>query len=393
MPAGPCCTDANHKYRGETGATFISRRAPLSTFALHQSSVPKLLHQSWKTNELPLKFEKWSTVCREKHRDWEWVLWTNEDNLNLVKKYFPWLEETYLELLGEIYRADFSRNLYMYMFGGVYIDLNTDCLRPTSAAFEAFDIPNAENTTAGAEGEQINQFAIFRRMGTDESFENSIPNAWMASSPGHHEHGSKGLNRSSIVNKETILFTRFEKVLKEHLQEGPRDSTLLLDLERMLMRMERGKQKPLKFKDAVGRKFSFPFHLARTWKGMEDIIKQAFLDVDVIGPHVIERRYDLIGPSGEIILPQAWEDIVEPDMAITMHMWPMPEPEPEPPKNSSDDDDDDGDDDGDGDDQSSRSASPTLVDQDGPSPLESKSKKGRHWRIFKRWSNSASKEK
>lgn len=83
-----------------------------------QSSVPKLLHQSWKTNELPLKFEKWSTVCREKHRDWEWVLWTNEDNLNLVKKYFPWLEETFLELLGEIYRADFSRNLYMYMFGG-----------------------------------------------------------------------------------------------------------------------------------------------------------------------------------------------------------------------------------------------------------------------------------
>jgi hypothetical protein len=63
-------------------------------------------------------------------------------------------------------------------------------------------------------------------------------------------------------------------------------------------------------------------------------------------------------------------------MAITMHMWPMP-PEPEPPKNSSDDDDDDYDDY----DQSSRSASPTLVDQDGPSPLESKSEKGRHWRM------------
>lgn len=82
------------------------------------SSIPKLLHQSWKTNELPEKFEKWSKVCREKHHDWEWVLWTNEDNLNLVKKYFPWLEETYLALPGEIYRADFSRNLYMYIFGG-----------------------------------------------------------------------------------------------------------------------------------------------------------------------------------------------------------------------------------------------------------------------------------
>lgn len=81
-------------------------------------SIPKLLHQSWKTNELPAKFDKWSRVCREKHQDWEWVLWTNDDNLNLVRKYFPWLLEEYLALPGEIYRADLSRNLYMYMFGG-----------------------------------------------------------------------------------------------------------------------------------------------------------------------------------------------------------------------------------------------------------------------------------
>ncbi|OBT81368.1 hypothetical protein VE02_10230 [Pseudogymnoascus sp. 03VT05] len=106
----------------------------------------------------------------------EWVLWTNDDTLNLVRKYFPWLEEAYLELPGKIYRADFSRNLYMYIFGGVYADLDTDCLRPTSAVFEAFDIPNVENTTAGADGNHINQFAVFGRMGTNENFDNSIPN-------------------------------------------------------------------------------------------------------------------------------------------------------------------------------------------------------------------------
>lgn len=86
--------------------------------AFDHSSIPKLLHQSWKTTDLPAKFDKWSRVCREKHQDWEWVLWTNEDNLNLVRKYFPWLLEEYLALPGDIYRADFSRNLYMYMFGG-----------------------------------------------------------------------------------------------------------------------------------------------------------------------------------------------------------------------------------------------------------------------------------
>ncbi|OKL60839.1 hypothetical protein UA08_03936 [Talaromyces atroroseus] len=92
------------------------------------------------------------------------------------------------------------------------------------------------------------------------------------------------------------------------------------------------KKKPIKFKDAVGRKFSFPFHLCSTWQGMEELIRQAFLHVEVIGPHVAEGHYDLVGPNGDIILPQVWETVVEPDWTVTMHMWPIPEPkEPDPP--------------------------------------------------------------
>ncbi|KAF6827421.1 kinetoplast-associated protein kap [Colletotrichum plurivorum] len=88
---------------------------------------------------------------------------------------------------------------------------------------------------------------------------------------------------------------------------------------------------PIKFKDAVGRKFSFPFHICATWGGMEELIKQAFLHVDVIGPHVQEGHYDLIGPNGEIILPQVWEKVVEPDWTIEMRMWPMDKPPQQPP--------------------------------------------------------------
>ncbi|UJO16681.1 uncharacterized protein CLAFUR5_04918 [Fulvia fulva] len=82
---------------------------------------------------------------------------------------------------------------------------------------------------------------------------------------------------------------------------------------------------PIKFKDAVGRKFSFPWHLCKSWKGMEGLIKQAFLHVDVIGDHVHQGHYDLTGPDGEIILPQVWDTMVQPDWEITMHLWPMEE--------------------------------------------------------------------
>ena len=56
---------------------------------------------------------------------------------------------------------------------------------------------------------------------------------------------------------------------------------------------------------------------------MEELIKQAFVHVDVFGPHVQAGHYDLIGPNGEIILPAIWEQVIEPDWSVQMHMWPM----------------------------------------------------------------------
>ncbi|KAI5811534.1 hypothetical protein DFH27DRAFT_474771, partial [Peziza echinospora] len=72
------------------------------------------------------------------------------------------------------------------------------------------------------------------------------------------------------------------------------------------------KKKPLKFRDAVGRKFSFPFELCNTWEKMELLIKQAFKHVEIIGLHVEEGHYDLCGPNGEIILPSIWDAVIEP---------------------------------------------------------------------------------
>ncbi|SMR54998.1 unnamed protein product [Zymoseptoria tritici ST99CH_1A5] len=82
---------------------------------------------------------------------------------------------------------------------------------------------------------------------------------------------------------------------------------------------------PIKFKDAIGRKFSFPFALCKTWQGMEKLIKQAFMHIDQIGDQVHAGHYDLTGPDGEIILPQVWDTVIQPDWEITMHMWPVEE--------------------------------------------------------------------
>ncbi|KAK1986193.1 hypothetical protein LZ30DRAFT_685580 [Colletotrichum cereale] len=82
----------------------------------------------------------------------------------------------------------------------------------------------------------------------------------------------------------------------------------------------------IKFKDALGRKFRFPYEMAKNWSDMEDLIKQAFIHIDVIGPHVQEGHYDLISPEGDIILPATWRHFVQPGWAVEMRMWPMDRP-------------------------------------------------------------------
>ncbi|OAP62352.1 hypothetical protein AYL99_04555 [Fonsecaea erecta] len=176
----------SHKKQAKTLSPVDLLKRPISR---DLQTIPKLIHQSWSSTELPGKFERWSSTCREQHPDWEWVLWTDEDNEELVRTHFPWLLKTYLGLPSVIYRADLVRNLYMYMFGGVYSDLDVECLRPVDELFNQYNVTTAPHGKPKPQSAQnmlkSGRKAFFGRMGTDHGSSNSIPNAWMASTPGH----------------------------------------------------------------------------------------------------------------------------------------------------------------------------------------------------------------
>jgi hypothetical protein len=58
-------------------------------------------------------------VCyREMHPGWEYRLWTDAENRELVQEHYPWLLDTYDRLPENIMRADTARILYMHQFGG-----------------------------------------------------------------------------------------------------------------------------------------------------------------------------------------------------------------------------------------------------------------------------------
>ncbi|KAK4221806.1 hypothetical protein QBC38DRAFT_402718 [Podospora fimiseda] len=82
---------------------------------------------------------------------------------------------------------------------------------------------------------------------------------------------------------------------------------------------------PVYFKDAVGRKFKFPYELVKHWEDMKEMIEQAFRNMEVLERHVNDGRYDLtMGDEGlEIISSSVWDSTVSPGLRVTMHMWPM----------------------------------------------------------------------
>ncbi|KAI0516977.1 hypothetical protein F5B22DRAFT_605733 [Xylaria bambusicola] len=82
-------------------------------------------------------------------------------------------------------------------------------------------------------------------------------------------------------------------------------------------------QNQIHFKDAIGRKFAIPFSEGRTWQRMRELIEATFAHIDGLAAEVQAGHYDLVDPDGSIILPQTWDQIIQPGWNIQMQMWPM----------------------------------------------------------------------
>jgi mannosyltransferase OCH1-like enzyme len=133
-----------------------------------QPTIPRIIHQTAKDpSNLPPLWAAFQASWKANHPTWEYKIWTDEENLNLCKERFPWFLETYVSLPKTIMRVDAVRYMYMYAYGGVYTDLDAESLRPL-------------------DGLLAGRAAVLAAMGSDlDTFEHSIPNAFMASVPGH----------------------------------------------------------------------------------------------------------------------------------------------------------------------------------------------------------------
>jgi hypothetical protein len=135
--------------------------------------VPKVIHQSWKNEIVPERFLQWQKRWKDFHPQWEYHLWTDDDNRELVKKHYPFFLATYDSFSMGVMRADSVRYLYMHKYGGLYADLDMDPIKSTDELLNNINLnENKPNVVLG-------------HMGDDYAYPHNVPNAWMISTPGH----------------------------------------------------------------------------------------------------------------------------------------------------------------------------------------------------------------
>ncbi|KAK4686177.1 hypothetical protein P7C73_g3955, partial [Tremellales sp. Uapishka_1] len=91
--------------------------------------IPRLIHQTWKSDHLPDKWRKAWKECREGMPDYEYMLWTDETSREFIKTYYPSHLHMFDTYKYPIQRADSIRYFVLHHFGGIYMDLDIGCRR------------------------------------------------------------------------------------------------------------------------------------------------------------------------------------------------------------------------------------------------------------------------
>jgi mannosyltransferase OCH1-like enzyme len=89
--------------------------------------IPKIIHQTWKTNNIPDEWKNAVNSCKIINNDFTYILWTHETMDIFVKENYPDLYTIYKSYKHDIQRCDAFRYLVLYKYGGVYLDMDIIC--------------------------------------------------------------------------------------------------------------------------------------------------------------------------------------------------------------------------------------------------------------------------
>ncbi len=137
--------------------------------------IPSIIHQTWKDREIPQELHPFQASWKRYHPTWEYRLWTDVDCRKLIADHYSWFLPIYDLYPQPIMRTDTARCFILHHFGGIYADLDYECLKPFETLLAGKDL------VLGCEPHSHVQ----RSQAQTRGFDFILSNAVMASVPGH----------------------------------------------------------------------------------------------------------------------------------------------------------------------------------------------------------------
>ena len=80
--------------------------------------IPHIIHQTWKTDDIPGNFRAFSATWRDRNPDWTYRFWSDRDLLKFVAIHYPAFLELFCSYRLGVQRADAGRYMLLHHFGG-----------------------------------------------------------------------------------------------------------------------------------------------------------------------------------------------------------------------------------------------------------------------------------
>jgi mannosyltransferase OCH1-like enzyme len=89
--------------------------------------IPKIIHQIWLQgrNVVPKKFHNNIKSIKELSSNYKYIMWDESSILKLLEKHKEWLS-AYHKLSYLHQKVDFARYIILYIYGGIYLDIDTE---------------------------------------------------------------------------------------------------------------------------------------------------------------------------------------------------------------------------------------------------------------------------
>ncbi|WFD40000.1 uncharacterized protein MJAP1_002982 [Malassezia japonica] len=110
-------------------ALDIAPNANASAVDVPHERIPRIIHQTWKTETLPPHWAKTRAECAAMMPDYQYMLWSDKSSRELIAADYPWFLPVFDSYPYNIQRADAIRYFVLHKYGGVYMDLDIGCRR------------------------------------------------------------------------------------------------------------------------------------------------------------------------------------------------------------------------------------------------------------------------